>query len=230
MIRAESVAMSRLLLVVLFAVLGGVAHADSFDDLVACGEREREPAERLTFCTRFLEAPDQIPYRRAMAMEFRGRAYLDLDDDLAAAERDLTECLNLQVGLEMKAFCHGTRGDVRMRAGDFSGALADYDAWIPAWAQMSPDSGSAIYQRGMAYQALGETEKAIADFGEALRRDRRAVYYDARGRAYSHRAKGDDVERAVADFRTVIYLLRGTPNSPEALAAKQALRDLGVKP
>ena len=67
-----------------------------------------------------------------------------------------------------------------------------------------PNFAQAYDNRGSAYQAKGDIDRAIADHDEAIRLDPRyAAAYDNRGGAYQ--AKGDH-DRAIADFDEAIRL------------------------
>jgi lipoprotein NlpI len=62
----------------------------------------------------------------------------------------------------------------------------------------------AYNNRGSAYQAKGDNDRAIADYNQAIRLDPKyAIAYNGRGNAY--RAKGDN-DRAIADYDQAIRL------------------------
>jgi lipoprotein NlpI len=63
----------------------------------------------------------------------------------------------------------------------------------------------AYYNRGNAYQAKGEYDRAIADYAQAIQLDPKdaLAYYNNRGLAY--RAKGE-YDRAIADYTQAIQL------------------------
>ncbi len=128
--------MPRLLLVVFFAVLGGVAHAQSdplsdteHADRMACRSRDIEA------CTRFLDSGRGDNDQRAQTFYHRAFAYqwlagLAVDDDLsaeerlylAAAESDLSEAIELSPTF---AELYAMRGEVRKLMRHFLGAHSD---------------------------------------------------------------------------------------------------------
>src|SRR5262249_55243812 len=81
-----------------------------------------------------------------------------------------------------------------------------------------PKDGVAYSNRGKAFYAKGDNDRAIADYTQAIQLDRGAHPYNSRGDAYL--AKGD-YEHAIADYDRVIeldpnnshaYLKRGVAN------------------
>jgi tetratricopeptide (TPR) repeat protein len=66
------------------------------------------------------------------------------------------------------------------------------------------DLSWAYYNRGLAYRAKGDNDRAIGDFDAAIRLDPKyAVAYSNRGYAYF--AKGDN-DRAIADYNAAVRL------------------------
>jgi tetratricopeptide (TPR) repeat protein len=62
----------------------------------------------------------------------------------------------------------------------------------------------AYYNRGNAYQAKGDLDRAISDYNDAIRLDPNYAFaYNSRGKAY--RAKGD-LDRAISDYNDAIRL------------------------
>jgi tetratricopeptide (TPR) repeat protein len=62
----------------------------------------------------------------------------------------------------------------------------------------------SYYNRGLAYNAKGDSDRAIADFNETIRLDPKdASAYNSRGIAYN--AKGD-FDRAIADYNQAVRL------------------------
>jgi regulator of sirC expression with transglutaminase-like and TPR domain len=78
-------------------------------------------------------------------------------------------------------------------------ALADFDAAI----KLRPDAAVAYIHRGMVLMAMGNYERAIADFNQAIaQRDLFVAYYN-RGMAYQDRREFD---LAIQDFTQTIRL------------------------
>jgi lipoprotein NlpI len=68
----------------------------------------------------------------------------------------------------------------------------------------TPNTAVAFNNRGMAYQAKAQYDRAIADFDQAIRLDPKfAVAFYNRGLAFGSRAQYD---RAIADFDEAIRL------------------------
>ena len=67
---------------------------------------------------------------------------------------------------------------------------------------MNPKDAGSYNNRGAAYKAKGQNDRAIADFSKALEIDPRlaAVYYN---RAAIYRAKSE-IDRAIADYSKAI--------------------------
>src|SRR4029079_2963422 len=71
----------------------------------------------------------------------------------------------------------------------------------------------ALYERGVALSAMGETDRALSDYNEAIRIDpKEPLAYFERGVALANRKR--EYGRAIADFTTALDL---TPNNVEAL-------------
>lgn len=100
-------------------------------------------------------------------------------------------------------------GDKAMADVDYQEALRHYDSAIDA---KEPNS-LAYYRRGAALNVIGQTDRALADYGEAIRLDPeeplayldRGVVLATRKRAYI---------RAIADFNRALEI---GPNNVEAL-------------
>jgi tetratricopeptide (TPR) repeat protein len=70
--------------------------------------------------------------------------------------------------------------------------------------RVKPKQATAYNNRGVAYQAKGDYNRAIADFNEAIRiNPKHAIAYNNRGVAYQAK---DDNNRAIADYNEAIRL------------------------
>jgi tetratricopeptide (TPR) repeat protein len=81
-----------------------------------------------------------------------------------------------------------------------------HDQAIAHFDQKVQDSPSAInhYHRGLAWQAIGDVEKAIADYGRAMEiAPEVAAYYVIRGNAWNDKGEHD---KAIADYDEAIRL------------------------
>jgi tetratricopeptide (TPR) repeat protein len=110
-----------------------------------------------------------------------------------------------------EALAHLNRGVACMEMGDkvlasvdYQEALKHYDGIIDS---KNPDS-LALYQRGITLDGLGQTDRALASYDEAIKRSpqepraffERGVLLAARKRAY---------DRAIIDFNRVLQLAPG---------------------
>lgn len=83
---------------------------------------------------------------------------------------------------------------------EISKAVADYDRAI----ESAPDSADAYYNRGDAYDEIGEYDRAIADYNRAIQLDpNHARAYYNRGCAYGEIGAYD---KAIADYNRAIEL------------------------
>jgi tetratricopeptide (TPR) repeat protein len=79
-------------------------------------------------------------------------------------------------------------------------AIAACDNWI----RQEPKNAIAYWDRGDAYQSVGDFDRAISDFTQAIELDPKyALAYDRRGQAYYGKHEYD---RAMADFEKEIKL------------------------
>jgi tetratricopeptide (TPR) repeat protein len=77
---------------------------------------------------------------------------------------------------------------------------------------------------GLAYAMKGDLDRAIADYGEAIRLDpKRAGLLDDRGRV---RVKKGDIERAIANFEAALRL---DPQDVDASGDLAQVRGLAAK-
>ena len=156
--------------------------------------------------------------------------------------------------VSLHAVNHLQQGKVKVRRGDYKGAIADFTQEI----QINPKSTEAYISRGLAHHDLEDFKKAIADFNQALilePKNDQALYRRGEARtdtedfqgafsdinqaiqinpryaeAYNHRAmlygefKGD-LKRALSDLNQAIQL---KPTYADAYYNRgKALSDLG---
>ena len=93
------------------------------------------------------------------------------------------------------------RRDVR-RKGEPERAVADLNRAL----DLDPNDASAWYNRGIAYDDLGDRDHAIADYTRAIRLEPNdALYYNNRGNSLIGK---NDYEHAMADYDRAIRLDR----------------------
>jgi Flp pilus assembly protein TadD len=83
---------------------------------------------------------------------------------MRAPVADLTEAIAL--GFDdpyCVSYCYTCRGHVLWQMGDFDEAMADFMEAI----RVDPSNAQAFYNRGVAYQHIGETSKAEEDLTQA---------------------------------------------------------------
>lgn len=92
-----------------------------------------------------------------------------------------------------------TRGSGRYDAADYAGAVDDYTCGL----QLDPDNAGLFNMRGNAYGELGDTDKALADYNQAveLERDEPYVPLYNRGTLY---LKLRQYDKAESDFNTAL--------------------------
>jgi tetratricopeptide (TPR) repeat protein len=141
----------------------------------------------------------------------------------ANAERLVADCSNAiqsgiltPSGLALARLNRGTvrmaLGDTILASGDYLEALKHYDSAIDP---MQPDA-LALYRRGAVLDGLGQSDRALKDFNQAIRLDPkyplafygRGILLATRERAYA---------RAIADFDKVLQL---EPNNVDALTRR----------
>jgi tetratricopeptide (TPR) repeat protein len=115
-------------------------------------ERIRRFFGALNSLTRILLPRDAGDYlSRGLDRHVRG--------DLAGAIDDYDQALAHSADDDSRAIAYLTRGNARKDRGDLAGAIADYNQALAR----QPGNAGAYLSRAQAYQALGETEQAIAD-------------------------------------------------------------------
>ena len=92
------------------------------------------------------------------------------------------------------------RGIARAALGDFSQAVADFDAAI----SRNANNVAATNDRGNAYRKLGEFDQALADFDSIIERNvRHPAVYTNRGLVWHDRG---DYDRALADYNRALRI------------------------
>jgi len=95
---------------------------------------------------------------------------------------------------------HNDRGNAYGKIGDYSNALADFNAVIA----LKPDDPDAFYNRGLTYKRLNEPDRAIADYSKAIRLNPGYFKaYNNRGGIYGEKGL---FQAAIADFNQAIAL------------------------
>jgi tetratricopeptide (TPR) repeat protein len=98
------------------------------------------------------------------------------------------------------ALMYNNRGNVRLAAGDVSGAIGDLTRAL----QLNPNLAVAYYNRGNAYDAMGSLAEAINDYNKFIELNPQAAGgYVNRGNAYD---TGGDHEKAIRDFDRALEL------------------------
>jgi tetratricopeptide (TPR) repeat protein len=105
---------------------------------------------------------------------------------------------------------HFNAGMELFEQGQFEEAIEELSAGI----RIVPDASATVYAaRGFSYCKLGEYEKAIADFDEAIRLD--PEYFTAYNRRGNLYIVLGDYDRAIEDLNESIRI---NPQNPEAYA------------
>ncbi len=105
---------------------------------------------------------------------------------------------------------------------DFLGAIADFSQVL----RVQPNLSDAYFNRGLAYQRLGQWQQAIADFKQTLLIEPSfAEAYLARGRVYQS-LKQHDLARA--DFQSALTEFKLQGNDWGYLQAIEGLRLLAA--
>jgi tetratricopeptide (TPR) repeat protein len=113
-----------------------------------------------------------------------------------------------------------TLGDKVMARDDYAAALTRYDSLVDS---KNPEALD-LFRRAAAHDALGETEKALYDYGRAIRLDPQATLaFLGRGVLLATRKRA--FERAIEDFNKVLVL---EPDNVQALIRRgDAFSQLG---
>lgn len=143
----------------------------------------------------------------------RGMTY-DLLKDERSALNDFSTCIRLYPeGRYAFGDAYSYRGDLRLKRGEFGGAIADYTQAI----QIDPASTEHYTKRGDAHKGIGELEKARKDYEAALTiiEDRIQKYYPHNIQYYPRRGyillKLGEREKALTNFEAYA---RDNPEDP----------------
>src|SRR5438552_360190 len=101
----------------------------------------------------------------------------------------------------------GKRGNQKLAAGDYDGALADFQEVL----RLDPADPAVHAWLGNAWQGKGELDRAIAEYTTAIDAGNREAqtYYN---RAMTHSRK-DEYELAIADYSAALAI---EPDYPDA--------------
>lgn len=103
---------------------------------------------------------------------------------------------------------HFNRGQALSNAGDPKGALNDYRSAIRYYTdviRVSAPSAQVVFQRGLIYHVMGDSDQAIVDYSDAIRLAPNETYgYVNRGIVLY--TKKDNNEGAIADFNSALKL------------------------
>jgi len=126
----------------------------------------KDDAKKLALCNEVMRLESDTRSRNYQsALLYRSKIYTDQQQyDLALADYNNIDYDSVlpRTGRGI----YGRRGNVKFLLGDLHGAIEDYTKVEPLGVR-SRDS-NVLYHRGFAYEKLGETEKAIADYTAAI--------------------------------------------------------------
>lgn len=131
-----------------------------------------------------------------------------IDDAETRASSCSKALQSMKLGPDEVALARLTRGAARYALGesviaddDYGEALKHYDGEIDP---RNPDA-LTLYRRGASFEGLGQTDKALQDFTQAIKLDsNRAFAYLDRGVLLATRTR--DFERAIDDFNRALEL------------------------
>ena len=98
-----------------------------------------------------------------------------------------------------KATCNGAF------VGGAEGIIEGCTAYIAENPQRTPNLATAYTWRGIAYEDLGESDRAIEDLSQAISIEPSASAFRARGTAYSRKG---DYDRALSDYESALSIKR----------------------
>jgi tetratricopeptide (TPR) repeat protein len=185
-----------------FATAAAVSRPAAADDRQDCLNGSKETAAAtIAACTRAIESGDN---GQDLSNLYHHRGYswswTSFSDRVDRALKDYNEAIRLEpkaVGsLLNRSRIHNERHDYDRAIADASraleGDLSDYGKRV------------GYDERGYAYQAKGDNDRAIADYTESLQLDlNNKVALTARGNAYFFKG---NLDRAIADYDQVIAI------------------------
>jgi tetratricopeptide (TPR) repeat protein len=186
-----------------FATAAAVSRPAAADDRQECLKGSKEiAAATIAACTRAIQSGDYNDQDLSNLYHQRGYAWswTSFADRVDRAFKDYSEAIRIDpkaVGsLLNRSHIYNQRRDYDRAIADanqaFDGGLSDYGKRV------------GYGERGYAYQAKGDNDRAIADYTDGIQLDaNNKVALTARGNAYL--AKGDP-DRATADYDRVIAL------------------------
>ena len=117
-------------------------------------------------------------------------------------ERICTKAIQAEMmKLDNRAATYTNRGVLRMRAGDYDGALSDYGTAK----KMKPELGAVWLNEGAAYIFLKDFDAALVSLNKAIELDSQELYAAYYNRAIAHENTGDLVG-AYSDFQKTLEL------------------------
>ena len=103
--------------------------------------------------------------------------------------------------MENRAATYTNRGVLRMRAGDYDGALSDYSTAK----KTKPELGAIWLNEGAAYIFLKDFDSALISLDKAIELDSQELYAAHYNRAIARENTGD-LAGAYADFQKTLEL------------------------
>jgi tetratricopeptide (TPR) repeat protein len=186
-----------------FATVAAVSLPAAADDRQECSKGSKEAvAATIAACTRAIESGDYNDRDLSNLYHQRGYSWswTNLADRVDRAFKDYTEAIRIDPkaggSLLNRSRIYNQRRDYDRAIADanqaFAGGLSGYGKRV------------GYDERGYAYQAKGDNDRAIADYTESIQLDaNNIVVLTARGNAYL--TKGD-LDHAIADYDQVIAL------------------------
>src|SRR5262245_60058513 len=191
------------LVALVLATVTALSRPAAADDRQACLNGSKETAAAtIAACTRAIESGDYDDGDLSKLYHHRGYfwSWTSLADRVDLAFKDYTDAIRLEPkaggSLLNRAHIYNQRRDYDRAIADvnraFEGGLSDYGKRV------------GYGERGYAYQAKGNNDRAIADYTDSIQLNAdNYVALTARGNAYH--AKGD-LDRAIADYDRAIAL------------------------